>query len=82
MTKALCFALILSLVAGAASAQTATCHSRATDKSLHGAAETSFLKKCEKDASASCTASAAEKKLHGAAKSSFVKKCVKDAVGG
>ncbi|MDR3408292.1 MAG: PsiF family protein [Methylovirgula sp.] len=81
MTKILSFALMLSLIAGAASAQMATCHSRAAEKNLHGAALTSFMKKCEKDAHASCDLSAADKKLHGAAKTSFTKKCVNDAVG-
>jgi len=81
MTKILSFALMLSLIAGTASAQMATCHSRSAEKNLHGAAETSFLKKCEKDAQATCDAAAADKKLHGAAKTSFTKKCVRDATG-
>jgi hypothetical protein len=46
-----------------------------------GATRTSFLGKCERDATASCDTQAAEKKLHGAAKTSFTGKCVKDAVG-
>jgi hypothetical protein len=58
-----------------------TCKQQATDKKLAGAAMTSFMKKCEKDAGAACTTSAAEKKLNGAAKTSFVKKCQTDAVG-
>lgn len=53
----------------------------AAEKKLAGAAKTSFLKKCEKDATATCDVTAGEKKLAGAAKSSFIKKCVKDAVG-
>lgn len=81
MTKILSFALMLSLVAGTASAQMSTCHSRAAEKNWHGAAQTSFLKKCERDAHASCDLSAADKKLHGAAKTSFTKKCVNDAIG-
>jgi hypothetical protein len=55
--------------------------SMAAEKKLAGAAKTSYLKKCEKDATATCDAAAAEKKLAGAAKNSFTKKCVKDAVG-
>jgi hypothetical protein len=59
------------------------CEAQATDKKLAGAAKTSFLKKCEKDAVAevqkTCDMQAAEKKLAGAAKTSFTKKCVKDA---
>ena len=59
----------------------ATCKAQATDKKLAGAAMTSFMKKCEKDAGAACDKSAAEKKLAGAAKTSFTKKCVSDATG-
>lgn len=57
-----------------------TCNA-AAEKKLAGAAKTSFLKKCEKDAAATCDTGAAEKKLAGAAKSSSTKKCGKDAVG-
>ena len=39
---------------------------------LHGAALTSYVKKCCKD-------QAAAQKLHGAAETSFVKKCTADA---
>ena len=59
-----------------------TCASNAADKKLAGAAKTSFLGKCQRDAAATCDATAATKKLVGAAKTSFTKKCVKDAVGG
>ena len=62
-------------------AETASCHAAAAEKKLAGAAKTSFLKKCEKDATATCQAASKEKNLHGAAKNSFEKKCVKDAVG-
>ena len=48
---------------------------------LAGAALTSFMTKCQKDAQASCDTAAQEKKLNGAAKTSFTKKCVKDATG-
>ncbi len=51
------------------------------DKKLAGAAKTSFLTKCEKDATAACDKQAADKKLAGAAKTSFTKKCVTDSVG-
>ena len=54
---------------------------QAADKKLAGAAQKSFMTKCEKDAKAACDKSAAEKKLAGAAKTSHVKKCVGDAVG-
>jgi hypothetical protein len=48
-------------------------------KPLHGAAKTSFMKKCGGDSSPSgCEAKAVDKNgkpLHGAAKTSFMKKC-------
>lgn len=70
------------LIASATSAYAdATCTSQASDKKLAGAAKTSFLTKCQKDAASSCDAAAAAKKLAGAAKTSFTKKCVNDAVG-
>lgn len=78
---------LLALAAGPALAATPagdtgpTCHAAAADKKLAGAAKTSFLKKCEKDAQTACDARAAEKKLAGAAKTSFTQKCVRDAVG-
>lgn len=59
----------------------AGCSAAAKEKKLAGAAKTSFLQKCEKDAKAACEAASKEKKLSGAAKNSFEKKCVKDAVG-
>lgn len=62
-------------------AQSSSCKSQAADKKLAGAALTSFMKKCQTDATASCNTAAADKKLAGAAKTSFTKKCVADAVG-
>ena len=58
-----------------------SCAAQAADKKLAGAAKTSFLKKCAKDAEAVCDTQAGDKKLAGAAKTSFTKKCVKDATG-
>ncbi len=58
-----------------------TCAKQAADKKLAGAALTSFMTKCEKDASAACEKTSAEKKLAGAAKTSFETKCKADAVG-
>ena len=58
-----------------------TCKSRAADKKLAGAAMTSFMTKCQKDAASACDVTAAGKKLAGAAKTSFTKKCLRDAVG-
>ena len=66
----------------------ASCEAQAAERKLAGAAKTSFLTKCERDAAAAapaagpqavCEKTAAEKKLAGAAKNSFVTKCVKDA---
>lgn len=58
-----------------------SCKAQAAAKSLHGAAETSFVSKCTKDATAKCDAEAKAKSLHGAAATSFSKKCVSDAAG-
>lgn len=74
--------LVASLVlASSAFGQEPTCAARSTEKKLAGAAKTSFMKKCEKDAAAVCDVGSREKKLAGAAKNSYTKKCVKDAVG-
>jgi hypothetical protein len=73
---------ILSFYAVSASAADLSCTAQATEKNLAGAAKTSFMNKCERDARTSCEAAAGEKKLAGAAKTSFSNKCVKDAVGG
>lgn len=80
---ALVFFCSTIFLASTAWAQTAapTCNVAAQEKKLAGAAKTSFLKKCEKDATERCEAAAIERKLAGAAKNSNVKKCVKDAVG-
>jgi len=60
-----------------------SCEAQAAEKKLAGAAKSSFIKKCDKDAAeaatTACTTQATEKKLAGAAKSSFMKKCVNDA---
>jgi psiF repeat len=80
--KRIGLALVLCTIAAAAVAQTSTCSSRADDKKLAGAALTSFMKKCKKDAMKSCDASAIDKNLSGAARTSFTKKCVTDAIGG
>ena len=70
------FAPVSAMAQGATS-----CKANATEKKLAGAAQTSFMKKCETDAKTSCDKQAADKKLAGAAKTSFTKKCVTDAVG-
>jgi hypothetical protein len=81
MKTMLIAALALGCLTGQAFAQGASCAVQATDKKLAGAAKTSFLGKCEKDATAACDKQAADRKLNGAAKTSFTKKCVTDAVG-
>ncbi|MGE0099554.1 MAG: PsiF family protein [Hydrogenophaga sp.] len=77
----LCSFVLAALMPAASFAEGPSCNAAAAEKKLHGAAKTSFLKKCEKDAAATCDMAAAEKKIHGAAKTSFTRKCVKDAVG-
>ena len=79
MVKAALILITLWLPLGAAAA--ATCADQATDKKLAGAAKSSFLAKCEKDATATCETTATERKLAGAAKTSFVNKCKQDAIG-
>jgi hypothetical protein len=81
-TSVLTIAAAFTLFATTAFAADQSCEAQATEKKLAGAAKTSFMKKCEKDATAAatkaCEGQAADKKLAGAAKTSFVKKCVKD----
>lgn len=79
--KAILLAGALALCATGAFAQTATCKMQAGDKKLAGAAQNSFMKKCESDAKKACEADSKAKKLAGAAKNSHMKKCVADAVG-
>ena len=72
--------LIACLSIGTAMAQ--SCESRAVSaegKPLHGAAKTSFIRKCKQDACGSKAVSADGKPLHGAAKNSFMAKCKKSA---
>ena len=77
--------VIIAMVAALAalsSASADTCMSKAVDKNgkpLTGAAKTSFMTKCKKDAKADCEAKALDKNgkpLAGAAKTASVKKCV------
>jgi hypothetical protein len=78
--KAFVLALALSFgLAGAA--QAASCTAQAGEKKLAGAAKTSFMKKCETDATKACEEDSAKRKLAGAAKTSHMKKCVSDSVG-
>jgi hypothetical protein len=81
MKRAMFVALLSVFAIGSALAQE-TCESKAVDKNgkaLAGAAKTSFLQKCRRDA---CTPKAVDKngnKLKGAAKNSFMTSCEKDA---
>ena len=77
----LCSFAVAALLPLASFAQGPSCNAAAAEKKLAGAAKTSFLKKCEKDAAATCDTAAVDKKLAGAAKTSFTKKCNRDAVG-
>jgi hypothetical protein len=80
MARVILVALITSCVIGTAMAQ--SCESKAVSaegKPLHGAAKTSFVRKCKRDAYESKAISAEGKPLHGAAKNSFMAKCKKSA---
>jgi hypothetical protein len=79
--KRLILAALISSFAASAYAQGPTCKAQSDEKKLAGAAQKSFMTRCEKDAVKSCGIAAAEKKLKGAAKTSFSKKCVTDSVG-
>jgi hypothetical protein len=80
MTRVVLVALLSSCVVGAAMAQ--SCESKAVSaegKPLHGAAKTSFVRKCKQDACESKAVSAEGKPLHGAAKNSLMAICKKSA---
>jgi hypothetical protein len=80
MTRAVLVTLITACVIGNAMAQ--SCQSKAVSaegKPLHGAAKTSFVRKCKQDACEGKAISAEGKPLHGAAKNSFMAKCRKSA---
>jgi hypothetical protein len=80
MKRIILAAVITSLAVGTAMAQ--SCESRAVSKEgkpLHGAAKTSFIRKCKRDACESQAVSKEGKPLHGAAKASFMTKCKKSA---
>jgi hypothetical protein len=76
-------ALVLTALLATSTAAFAedSCKAQSDAKKLAGAAQKSFMTKCEKDAKAACETQAGDKKLAGAAKASFVKKCATDAVG-
>jgi hypothetical protein len=80
MRRIILAALITCFAVTTAAAQ--SCESKAVSadgKALHGAAKTSFVKKCKRDACAGQAVSAEGKPLHGAAKNSFMAKCMRAA---
>jgi hypothetical protein len=80
MRRVIIAALITCFAVGTAAAQ--SCDSKAVSadgKPLHGAAKTSFVRKCKRDACADKAMSAEGKPLHGAAKNSFMAKCMRGA---
>jgi hypothetical protein len=79
--KRLILAALISSFAASAYAQGPTCKEQSDEKKLAGAAQKSFMTKCEKDATKSCGIAAAEKKYKGIVKTNFIKKCVTDSVG-
>ena len=83
MTKTIALAALTLCLAAAPSLAVASdsCTVQAAGKKLAGAAKTSFMTKCTKDATDDCDKQAADKNLKGAAKKSFTAKCVKDSTG-
>jgi curli biogenesis system outer membrane secretion channel CsgG len=80
MRRIILATLIACFAGGTAAAQ--SCESQAVSaagKPLHGAAKTSFIRKCKRDACAGKAVSAEGKPLHGAAKNSFMAKCMRSA---
>jgi opacity protein-like surface antigen len=78
MKRILLAAIIAALAVGSAFAQDASCEAKAVGKDgkpLAGAAKTSFMKKCNRDACAAKAVGSDGKKLAGAAKTSFMMKC-------
>ena len=79
--KSIIFAALL-MSFGISTAVAQSCATKAVSaegKPLHGAAKTSFLKKCKQDACESRAVSKEGVPLHGAAKNSFMAKCKKTA---
>ncbi len=58
-----------------------SCTAQAGAKNIHGAAQTSFMKKCSGDVKAKCASDASAKNLHGAAAKTFTDKCVREGTG-
>lgn len=83
MKRAIIAAAVAQFTHNAAFAANAACETKSTEQKLAGAAKTSFVKKCEKDATAeahtTCDAQAAEEKLAEAVKTNVTKNYVADA---
>jgi hypothetical protein len=75
------FIILAAISCLASPALADSCTAQSGAKNLHGAAETSFMKKCTTDVKSKCDADAKAKNLHGAAATSFTAKCVKDGTG-
>jgi hypothetical protein len=79
--KGILFALIFTAL-GLGTALAQTCESKAIDKNgkaLVGAAKSSFLQKCKREACAGRAVDKNGKALSGAAKNSFLQKCEREA---
>jgi hypothetical protein len=76
--KLLFLSLFLAVLAAGSAMAHETCENKAVGKNgkpLAGAAKTSFLHKCKRDACAAKAFGGHGRRLSGAAKSSFMKKC-------
>jgi hypothetical protein len=82
MKRLILAALLTAFAAGSAAAQApGTCESRAVGKdgkSLAGAAKTSFMTKCKREACEPKAVGSDGKPLKGAAKNSFMAKCQRE----
>ena len=80
--KTLSLALVLAMFSLAGAFAQGSCETRAVDKSgkaLSGAAKSSFVQKCKRDACSTKAVDKNGKALAGAAKKSFMEKCEKEA---
>lgn len=78
MKRIILAVVIATFAAATAFAQDVSCESKAVGKDgkpLAGAAKTSFMTKCNRDACETKAVGSDGKKLAGAAKTSFMKKC-------
>jgi hypothetical protein len=82
LMRTLLVAVVLATFSFGGALAQGTCESRALDKNgkvLSGAAKTSFIQKCKRDACAAKATDKNGKALAGAAKKSFMDKCEKEA---